>query len=128
MFELIAPLSPRMLSFATLVLAIAVNIVGETTLKRGMNELGELHFNVPTLVRTFTSPTIVVGFALVFGAAVIWLRVISREPLSWAYPMLALGYVPLLYTSREILGEEVSLQRWLGTIVVIVGVTILYRT
>jgi len=126
--DLIELLSPRMLSFLTLVGAIAINIAGETTLKRGMNQIGELHFNVPVLVRTFTSPSIIVGFILVFGAAIVWLRVISRESLSWAYPMLALGYLPLLFASREVLGEEINLQRWLGTLVVIVGVTIVYRT
>jgi multidrug transporter EmrE-like cation transporter len=121
-------LSPRMLSFLTLLAAIAVNITGETTLKRGMNELGELHFRPATLAKTFTSPWIIVGFVLVFSAAVLWLRVISREPLSWAFPMLALGYLPLLYTSQELLGEHVAPLRWIGTLVIILGVTLVYRS
>jgi multidrug transporter EmrE-like cation transporter len=126
--EIFGALSPRTVSFLTLLAAIAVNIVGETSLKRGMNEVGELRFNVPTLLRTATTPSVVVGFAFVFGAAVIWLRVISREPLSWAYPMLALGYLPLLLTSREVLGEHVSVQRWVGAAVVIVGVWLVFRS
>jgi multidrug transporter EmrE-like cation transporter len=120
--------SPRMISFLTLIAAISVNIVGETMLKRGMNQIGELHINLPTFARTFTSPWVLGGFVLVFVASVVWLRVISREPLSWAYPMLALGYLPLLFTSQELLGEHVSLQRWLGTAVVILGVTLVFRS
>jgi multidrug transporter EmrE-like cation transporter len=120
--------SPRVVSFLILAVAIAVNLTGETLLKHGMNQLGELHFNGPTLSRAFTSPWVIGGFALVFGAAVLWLRVISREPLSWAYPMLALGYLPLLLTSREVLGEHVTVTRWLGTIVVILGVALVFRS
>lgn len=128
MNEALEVASPRMISFTMLLVAIAVNIVGETSLKRGMNDIGELHFNLPTLLRTATTPWIVLGFALVFGAAILWLRVISREPLSWAYPMLALGYLPLLFTTQELLGEHIAFQRWIGTAIVIVGVTLVARS
>ncbi len=128
MIESLDLASPRMVSLLTLIAAIAVNITGETLLKRGMNQVGELHFNAPALLRTFTSPWVLSGFALVFFAAVVWLRVISREDLSWAYPMLALGYLPLLLSSQGILGENVSVQRWIGTAVVILGVTLVARS
>jgi multidrug transporter EmrE-like cation transporter len=118
----------RALAFLTLLVAITLSASGEMFLKAGMNEVGELHPSLPILVRTFTTPEILVGFALFGAGAVFWLRVLSVVDLSWAYPMLALGYLPVLFASRELLGEEVSLQRWIGAVVVIVGVTILYRS
>ena len=120
--------SPKMLSFATLIVAIAVNIAGETTMKHGMNQVGELHLNVAGLFRAFSNPFVVTGLGVMFAAALLWLRVISREPLSWAYPMLALGYIPLLFTSRGMLGEHISPERWLGAIVIIAGVALLFRS
>lgn len=120
--------SPKVISFCTLLGAIGVNILGETTMKHGMNQVGELHLNVDGLFKAFTNPFVIAGLAIMFAAAVLWLRVISREPLSWAYPMLALGYIPLLISSHQVLGETVSPARWAGVIVIILGVTIVART
>ena len=120
--------SPKVISFCTLLGAIGVNILGETTMKHGMNQVGELHLNIDGLFKAFTNPFVIGGLAIMFAAAVLWLRVISREPLSWAYPMLALGYIPLLLSSHQILGETVSPARWAGVIVIILGVTIVARS
>lgn len=120
--------SYKVVSFLTLLGAIGVNILGETTMKHGMNQVGELHLNLEGLFKAFTNPFVIGGLAIMFAAAILWLRVISREPLSWAYPMLALGYIPLLLTSHQVLGETVSPARWAGVIVVILGVTIVART
>lgn len=124
----LSQLPPKTLSFLTLLCAIALNITGETLLKHGMNDLGELQLRPEFLMRLASSPAVVAGFALVFGAAIVWLRVISREPLSWAFPMLALSYIPLLLSSRFFLGEVVSPMRWLGALVIIAGVILVFRS
>ncbi|MCB0215998.1 MAG: hypothetical protein KDH92_05140 [Chloroflexi bacterium] len=125
---MIESLGPRTISFILLIAAIGINLSGETVLKHGMNQLGELHFTPASLLRAFTTPGIILGFALVFGASVFWLKVISREPLSWAYPMLALGYLPLMISSREVLGEEITPQRLVGVLIVIAGVVLVFRS
>jgi multidrug transporter EmrE-like cation transporter len=121
-------LSPKLISFLTLLAAVGVNILGETTMKHGMNQVGELHLGAEGLLKTFTNVYVVLGLAIMFAAAVLWLRVISREPLSWAYPMLALGYIPLLLTTHQVLGESISPARWLGVIVIIIGVALVARS
>jgi multidrug transporter EmrE-like cation transporter len=121
-------MTPRAISFLILLAAIGINLSGETVLKSGLNRIGEIELTPVGLYRVFTTPAIILGFALVFGAAVVWLKVISREPLSWAYPMLALGYLPLQFSSHRFLGEEISLQRLVGVAVVIVGVVLVFRS
>ena len=121
-------ISPRTLSFLFLLGAISINIAGETTLKKGITQVGELQFTPASLFKAFTTPAVIFGFALVFGASIFWLKVISREPLSWAYPMLAVGYLPLLVTSQEFLDEKITLQRLAGVLVVIVGVVMVFRS
>ncbi len=118
--------SPRLVAFLGLLVAIAFSTTGELFLKIGMQRVGHLTFSPQMLGRTFTTWQVLVGFGLFFIGSVFWLWVISRADLSWAYPMLALGYVLVVLESQFLLHEPVSGQRWLGTVVVLLGVTLLY--
>ncbi len=109
--------------------AILFSTTGELFLKRGMNEIGSFDFaSVNTLVPTFTkilsNPNIWVGFIGFMGGSVFWLSVISRVPLSLAYPMLALSYVIVVVESWIFLGEGLHPLRIIGSVVVGVGVAL----
>jgi drug/metabolite transporter (DMT)-like permease len=80
------------------------------------------------MLRAVTSPVVILGFTLFGIGALFWLWVISRAPLSWAYPMLALGYLLVVLESRVILGESVPPQRWLGALIIVLGVIVLYNS
>lgn len=107
--------------------AMFLSTTGELFLKRGMNEVGVLDFTaldtlVPTLVKIFTNPNIWIGF-IGFGlGSLFWLSVISRVPLSFAYPMLGLMYVIIVIESWIFLGEGLHPLRVLGALVVGLGV------
>lgn len=105
---------------------------GELLLKHGMNQLGQLSLEpreLPgALLRIFTTPVILAGFGLIFGASLGWLALISRVPLSYAYPMLAMGYVVVMLQSWLLLGEELNASRIAGTIVILLGVILVARS
>jgi drug/metabolite transporter (DMT)-like permease len=103
---------------------------GELFLKRGMTEIGSFDFAsvstiVPTLVKIFTNPYIWIGFIGFGGGSIFWLSVISRVPLSLAYPMLALSYVIVVVESWIFLGEGLHPLRIVGSIIVGIGVAII---
>jgi drug/metabolite transporter (DMT)-like permease len=110
-----------------LIPAMLLSTTGELFLKRGMNEVGVLDFAatdtlIPTLTKIVTNPNIWIGF-LGFGlGSVFWLSVISRVPLSLAYPMLGLMYVIIVIESWIFLGEGLHPLRVLGALVVGLGV------
>lgn len=107
--------------------AMLLSTTGELFLKRGMNQVGVLDFTatdtlIPTLIKIITNPNIWIGF-LGFGlGSVFWLSVISRVPLSLAYPMLGLMYVIIVIESWIFLGEGLHPLRVLGALVVGLGV------
>ena len=116
-------------SFALLLTAIAIGQVAELLMKHGTNQMGtEMQFSVAGLWKAFTTPAVTGGYGLAFVAAIFWTRVLSREPLSWAYPLLALGYLPLLLGANQLLGETISPQRFLGVVVIIAGVALVFRS
>ncbi len=121
-----------MKAFLLLLIAVLLSVTGELFLKHGMNRVGLLSLQMadllPGLWRTFTTPAILAGFGLVFAGSIFWLAVISRVELSWAYPMLSLGYVIGVIASWLILGEQFSIYRLAGVLVVCSGVLIIARS
>lgn len=120
-------------SFILIFFSIAVATAGQLLLKVGMDQVGQIGFEnlsylVPTLTRMFTNPIILVALVCYALSAVGWMAVLSRLDLSFAYPMLAIMYVLIPLASRILLGEAIPPLRWLGIIVVVVGVIIVSRT
>jgi multidrug transporter EmrE-like cation transporter len=119
---------PRLIAFALLIVAILFSTTGELFFKKGMTVMGGLEFTVPGLVRTFMTWQVLVGFVLFFTGAMVWLKVLSLADLSWAYPMLALGYPLVVFESRVLLGEPVGVARFIGSLVILAGVAIMYAS
>jgi multidrug transporter EmrE-like cation transporter len=117
---------------ALLLTGICLSVVGELLLKHGMNRFGVLDLSpatlIPTLFRVFTQVPILLGFVLVFSASIFWLAVISRVQLSYAYPLLALGYVVTALLSRLIFNEAISPTRWAGILIICAGVFLVSKS
>lgn len=62
------------------------------------------------------------GLACYALSAALWLVVLSRMPLSMAYPLISLGIAAVVLLSAVLLGETVSAARILGTALIVLGV------
>jgi len=113
-----------------LFVAVLLSVTGEFLLKHGVNQLGvlELHPSnlVPTLARVFSNPSVLSGFVFLFSGSIFWLSVISRVPLSFAYPMLSTSYILVLTVSWLFLGEQINAVRVLGVMVIMAGVSLVF--
>ncbi|MDQ7096273.1 EamA family transporter [Desulfosporosinus sp. PR] len=71
------------------------------------------------------TPAIFIGF-LCFGlSSFLWLVVISRWELSYAYPLVALGYVLAILYGTCLLHEQLTLPKILGSILILAGISVL---
>jgi multidrug transporter EmrE-like cation transporter len=69
-----------------------------------------------------TSP-LVLGGLFCFGlSALFWLFVLSKIPLSTAYPFVALGIVVTAISGRMLLGEPISAIKAVGIVLIVSGV------
>lgn len=118
-------------TFALLLVAMSLTVTGELLLKNGMNRHGELNVSldtlVPTAVKLFTNPFVLGGFVFVFSGALFWLAVLSRWPLSLAYPLLSISYILGIGASVLLFKEKVSWVQLLGVLVIIMGVYLVSR-
>ena len=77
-------------------------------------------------VELLIDPYIIAGLFSYALSTVCWLAILSKTDLSFAYPMLSIGYVAILLMGRLAFGEDVSLMRWLGVFLIITGIIAVY--
>lgn len=113
------------LIYALLLAGICLTVIGELLLKIGMSKVGAFSLTPALLLRTFTQWQVVLGFTFIFGGALFWLGVISRVDFSFAYPLLAFSYVVSLIPARLILRENVTPNRIVGALIIVVGIIVI---
>jgi drug/metabolite transporter (DMT)-like permease len=75
-----------------------------------------------------TNPYVFFGLAIYLIGTVFWLAALSRVDLSYAYPFASLTYVIMLVASWLLFNEQFTLGRLIGTVVIGIGVLVIYRT
>ncbi|MBA7681563.1 EamA family transporter [bacterium] len=114
-----------------IVIAVIIGVVGQLLIKYGLNKLGQIDFSESLIVsygKIFLSPFVISGSLVYFLSGFIWLYALSKVNLSFAYPFLALSYILILLASQWFLGENVSFLRWIGVLVICLGVFLVAKS
>jgi drug/metabolite transporter (DMT)-like permease len=117
------------------VIYILVSVVASTTgqllLKMGMNNLGTVTLALKDILTTTwkmaTNPYVFIGLGVYLAGTVFWLAALSRVDLSYAYPFASLSYIVMLVASWRLFDESITLTRIIGTVVIGIGVLLIYR-
>jgi len=122
-----------MRTILVLFIAICAQTLGDVFLTRGMRSIGEVNtLDVAELfqigLKVFTTPYIWLGILILSIFFGLYLIALSWADLSYVLPVTAFGYVLNAFMSWQLLGERVSFVRWLGTIIICVGVAVVSRT
>jgi drug/metabolite transporter (DMT)-like permease len=110
----------------TLIIAsVALTSIGQLFFKKGMMVLDHSHQQASLwklLGYGLVNGYVFLGF-LSFGAgAVLWLAVLAKEEVSYAYPLSSLGYLIVLIGSSLLFHENISPARIIGILLLIFGV------
>ncbi|MDR7519781.1 MAG: 4-amino-4-deoxy-L-arabinose transferase [Armatimonadota bacterium] len=74
-----------------------------------------------------TSPAILGGLACYILSLGVWLVVLSRLPVSVAYPLQSLGYVMVVLSATVLLNEPLTANKLLAVALIVLGVLFLAR-
>jgi drug/metabolite transporter (DMT)-like permease len=124
---------PLML-IALILFSVTLAAVAQLSLKHGMNQVNDrleperFGLNGPGLKAVVATPMIWGGLFLFGLSALVWLVVLSRASLSFAYPFAALTYVMILLFDLLVLDETVPPLRWGGVAFIAVGIFLVSRT
>lgn len=111
--------------FALCLLNTAFMAAGQILFKTGSG--GKEIRGLLDIIALFFSPAVFCGLCIYAAATGLWLYILSKAPISFAYPFQALAYPLVLLASALLFHEHISFQRWLGVAVIICGVCIAAR-
>jgi drug/metabolite transporter (DMT)-like permease len=120
-----------MLEFLLLFLIVVAGTGGELCVSRAMKVVGEVQdFRPAALVRFVFRAMRVgwmwIGISMMTLAFFSLLAMLSIENVSFVVPVTALSYAAGAVGAMLFLHERISLQRWLGVLIVCVGVTLVW--
>jgi drug/metabolite transporter (DMT)-like permease len=118
----------RVMLIGLILLSVAFAALAQLTLKHGMNQVGVASLSTGSLKAVATNVSVIAGLALFGVSAVVWLLVLSRASLSFAYPFASLTYVLILLADKFVLHEDIPILRWAGVFAIMSGIVMVAQT
>ena len=119
--------------YLPLILAgVLLNAMAQLCIKDGMRVIGPFAFSLENIVpvgyKVIFSPLILCGMACYAVSIILWIMVLSRVDVSYAYPLLSVGYIVTALAGKGLFGEVLGLDRWAGILVICMGVYLITRS
>ncbi|MBB6638147.1 EamA family transporter [Cohnella thailandensis] len=108
-----------------LLLNIILLVSGQILFKLGLEKMGGV--SLSNAWSALLNIHIIIGLILYALATLVWFVVLSRMPLSTAYPIQSLAYVLGIIVALVMFNEPVSLMKWVGAGVIIIGVVLISK-
>jgi drug/metabolite transporter (DMT)-like permease len=103
-----------------------IDTVGQLILKASINRMD---FHINTVARAFKLvaqllkiPRVWMGFSLSGLSLVVWLFVLTRTELGFAFSLDSMRYILIALASAIFLKEKITPGRWLGIFSVVLGI------
>lgn len=114
-----------------ILLTLAFTVYGQLVLKWQIGLAGPMPADSVAklffLFKQLLNPWIITGFVSAFLASLAWMAAMTRFELNYAYPYMSLAFVIVMVFSVLFLGEILTWQRVVGTLLVMGGLVIIAR-
>jgi len=111
-----------------LILAVVLDTSVQISWKAAEMNIPSSATGVETILSTLTQP-LFYGAALMFVVQYFnWMNVLKHVDLSFAQPITSLSNVSILLLSASLLGEDVTITRWMGVALILAGVWFISTT
>ena len=115
-----------------IIIAIVLGVVGQLLFKEGTSSLNVSISGTagPLMLiwRMITNFPVFIGLVCYGVSTIFWVLVLKEKELSLVYPMLASSYILVLLFAWLVRHEAVSPVRWVGVLVISLGVVLISRS
>lgn len=110
-------------NYLLILLNTLILVSGQFIWKYGMMKNEASFSSVTDILKLLFSPYILTGLTMYGFATVLWLFILTRVPLSVAYPIQSLAYVFAVFGAYFIFNESLSAMKIAGVLLIIIGVS-----
>ena len=111
---------------------VLLNAAAQLALKQGMRQIGHFDFMLqniwPVSLAVASNPYIWAGLSCYVVSVVVWILVLSKVEVSYAYPLLSVGYIVTACAGWLFFQENLSATRLLGIVIICFGVWLITRS
>ena len=113
-----------------IIASVLLNCMAQIFIKKGMLLIGEVSFQnflsllIPMLCNLWLWSAMVCYAASV----ILWIVVLSKVEVSFAYPLLSIGYVVVALVGWRFFGESLSAIRFVGIVIICIGVYLISKS
>jgi multidrug transporter EmrE-like cation transporter len=119
--------------FALILFSVSLSAVAQIVLKTGMSsqsvtQVMKLGTPFEMAMQIALNPWVVGGLGMYFFGALVWLFVLARVEVSVAYPFVGLGFILTMIMGKFLMGDDITVSRMAGTLLVAAGVVLIARS
>jgi multidrug transporter EmrE-like cation transporter len=103
-------------------LSIGLSAGAQLLMKIGMSGPRPQSAGLEGLVQAVLNPWVLAGLGCYGLSAILWLSVLSRMPLSLAYPLVSVAIAAVVVLSAVLFGEPIPAPRAWGVVLIVIGV------
>jgi drug/metabolite transporter (DMT)-like permease len=103
----------------------ALLVSGQFLWKYGLQSHPRAFTAAEETARLFLSPQVLGGLAVYGGATVLWLYILSRVPISIAYPLQSFAYVFAVVAAHFLFGESLTVGKVAGSLLIVAGISLI---
>lgn len=112
--------------------SVLLAALAQITLKHGMNqvthEVGSANLKLTSLKAMATNAAVIGGLVIFAFSAIVWLLVLSRASLSFAYPFASLSYLVIVLADKFVFDQTIPPLRWAGVVLIMAGIILVAQT
>lgn len=109
--------------YLVLLAVVIFGSIGDSFLSRGMKQVGAIDVHhIAHVFAAIGNPWVLLGIFSLLAFMASYMTALSFADLTYVLPATAIGYVNMALISRFWLHEHVSLARWAGIVLIVVGV------
>ncbi len=112
-----------------LFISIIMGVTAQILMKYGMKSVGHINnlFSIK-IIYMFFNVFVLSGIIFYLISMFFWINALSKIDLSAAYPFVSIGIIITVLLAAIMLSETITIQRWIGIFIIIIGVYIIVST